>query len=117
MFVTLDISIVKTGEGLLERLDIRVLSFSQKQNCLKLKHGKFCWLRDGYPIFWWFWFGKFNLVKNWAQIWSQVLPIKVSIFRGFMQLNELQCLEPDFKSWPLCFKKLFREDTINDHEP
>ena len=51
MFVTLDISIVKTGEFLLERLDIPILSFFQKQNFLKLKHGKFCWLRDGYPIF------------------------------------------------------------------
>ena len=62
-------------------------------------------------------FGEFYLVKNWAQIWSQVLAIKVTIFRDFMQLNELQCLEPDFKGWPLFFKKFFQKDTINVHEP
>ena len=62
-------------------------------------------------------FGEFYLVKNWAQIWSQVLAIKVSIFRKFMQLNDLQFLGPDFKGLPLCFKKLFRKDTINVHEP
>ena len=34
-----------------------------------------------------------------------------------MQLNELQFLGPDFKGLALCFKKLFRKDTINVHEP
>ena len=43
--------------------------------------------------------------------------MKVTIFKDFMQLNGLQCLEPDFKGRPLFFKKLFQKDTINVYEP
>ena len=108
MFVILDISIDKAGEGLLERSQVRILSFSKKE-----LHGTFCCLRDNYPILWWFSFGEWYLAKDWVQIWSEVLAIMVNIFRYFIQLNELQCLEPAFKGWPLLKVVLFRKDTFN----
>ena len=117
MFVTLDISINAAGEGLQERLQIRILFFFAKRNCLELKYSTFCCLRDNYPLLWWFPFGEWYLAKDWAQIWSKVLAIMASISRYFMQLNEPQCLEPAFNGWPLFKAILFRKDIFNLQEP
>ena len=62
-------------------------------------------------------FSKWYPAEDWAQMLLEILGVKINIFRDFMQLNELRCLGPKFKSWPLFKVILFREDTLNVHEP
>ena len=62
-------------------------------------------------------FGEWYPAEDWAQMLLEVLGVKINIFRDFMQLNELHCLGPAFKSWPLFKVILFRKDTFNVHEP
>ena len=57
-------------------------------------------------------FGEWYIAEDWAQIWLEVLGVKIKVFRDFMQLNELQYLEPAFKSWPLFKLTLFRKKYI-----
>ena len=83
----------------------------------EVMHGALCCLQDNSPISWWFSFSELYLAKDWAQIRLEVLAVKINIFRDFTQLNELQCLEPAFKRWPLFKVILFRKDTLNVHEP
>ena len=62
-------------------------------------------------------FGEWYPAEDWVQLLLEVLGVKINIFRDFMQLNELQCLGPAFKSWPLFKVILLRKDTSNVHEP
>ena len=62
-------------------------------------------------------FGEWHLAEDWAQIWLEVLGVKKKVSRDFMQLNELQCLELAFKSWPLFKVTLFRKNAFNVHAP
>lgn len=70
-----------------------------------VNYGKFCGVRDNFPILWSFLFGDWYLGKDWAQIWLEVLLVK--------HFQEFHILESAQKGWSLFKVILFSKDAIN----